>query len=199
LDLQHEAVQLLIDDFLPAGTSLARWARRFEARLSMDDIIQACRNAGPRADCSLCSASACASHHRSWDTASSILYSDNHLDRADISAQAKLRFSEGFRARLRGERLSAGDDREAALWMLVTLIEDQCPRVRYSQVFDCLLAIDRAQEESIAQISRGDSCGHDEVLRMSCAEGGSSVLADACLTRGWLNEEERRSRSLRLP
>jgi hypothetical protein len=34
---------------------------------------------------------------------------------------------------------------------------------------------------------------------MSCAEGGSSVLADACLTRGWLNEEERRSRSLRLP
>jgi hypothetical protein len=127
------------------------------------------------------------------------LYSDNHLDRADISAQAKLRFSEGFRARLRGERLSAGDDREAALWMLVTLIEDQCPRVRYSQVFDCLLAIDRAQEESIAQISRGDSCGHDEVLRMSCAEGGSSVLADACLTRGWLNEEERRSRSLRLP
>jgi hypothetical protein len=27
---------------------------------------------------------------------------------------------------------------------------------------------------------------------MSCAKGGSSVLADACLTRGWLNEEEGR-------
>jgi hypothetical protein len=192
LDLQHEAVQLLIDDFLPAGTRLARWARRFDARLSMDDIIQACRNAW----------TACGLQpllgERVRITPSilgySLLYpySDNYLDRADISAQAKLGFSERFRARLRGERLLTGNDREAALWTLVTLIEEQYPRVRYSQVFDCLLAIHRALEESIAQISGGDSCGHDEALRMSCAKGGSSVLADACLTRGWLNEEESR-------
>ncbi|MDT7813351.1 MAG: hypothetical protein QOJ42_3267 [Acidobacteriaceae bacterium] len=192
LDLQHEAVQLLIDDFLPVGTRLARWARRFDARLSMDDIIQACRNAWTA--CGLQPLLGERVHITPSILGYSLLYpySDNYLDRADISAQAKLRFSERFRARLRGERLSAGNDREAALWTLVTLIEEQYPRVRYSQVFDCLLAIHRAQEESIAQISGGDSCGHDEVLRMSCAKGGSSVLADACLTRGWLNEEESR-------
>jgi hypothetical protein len=191
LDLQHEAVQLLTNDFLPAGTRLARWSRRFDASLSMEDIIQACRNAW----------TACGLQpllgERVGITPSilgySLLYpySDNYLDRADISDEAKLRFSERFRDRLRGEKLSARDDREAALWTLVTLIEDEYPRVRYSQVFDCLLAIHRAQEQSIAQISC-DPCGHDEVLRMSCAKGGSSVLADACLTRGWLNEEESR-------
>jgi hypothetical protein len=105
LDLEHEAVQLLIDDFLPAGTRLARWARRFDARLSMDDIIQACRNAW----------TACGLQPLLGERVRitpSILgynllypYSDNYLDRADISAQAKLRFSERFRARLRGERL----------------------------------------------------------------------------------------------
>lgn len=192
MDLQHEAVQLLIDDFLPVGTRLARWARRFDARLSTDDIIQACRNAW----------TACGLQPLLGERVgitSSILgysllypYSDNYLDRADISAEEKVRFSERFRDRLRGERLSAQDDREAALWTLVTLIEEQYPRTRYPQVFDCLLAIHRAQQESIAQISGGDPCDHGEVLRMSCAKGGSSVLADACLTRGWMNAEESR-------
>ena len=192
LDLQREAVQFLTDDFLPVGTRLARWARRFDASLSMDDIIQACRNAW----------TACGLQPllgERVDITPSILgysllypYSDNYLDRADISAEEKLRFSERFRDRLRGERHSAQDDREAALWTLVTLIEEQYPRALYSQVFDCLLAIHRAQQESIAQISGGDSCDHGEVLRMSCAKGGSSVLADACLARGWLHEEEGR-------
>lgn len=192
LDLQREAVQFLTDDFLPVGTRLAQWARRFDASLSMDDIVQACRNAW----------TACGLQPLLGErvgVTSSILgysllypYSDNFLDRADISAEEKLRFSERFRDRLRGEKLSAQDDREAALWTLVTLIEEQYPRARYAQVFDCLLAIHRAQQESIAQISGGDPCGHGEVLRMTCAKGGSSVLADACLARGWLNEEEAR-------
>ncbi len=45
LDLPDDAVQLLTDDFLPVGTQLARWARRFDESLSMADIIQANRNA----------------------------------------------------------------------------------------------------------------------------------------------------------
>jgi hypothetical protein len=167
LDLEGEAVKLLTDDLLPVGTNLARWARRFDASLGMADVIQACRNA--------------------W-TACGL----QHLDREDISAEAKLRFSERFRGRLLGERFSAQDDREAALWALVQLIEEQYPRMRYPQVFDCLLAIHRAQEESIAQLR---SCSHSddaEVLRMSCAKGGSSVLADACLAHGSLSVEESR-------
>ena len=192
LDLEGGAVKLLTDDFLPVGTKLARWARRFDPSLGMADIIQACRNAW----------TACGLQPllgQRIGMTSSILgysllypYSDNYLDREDICAEAKLRFSERFRGRLLGERFRAQDYREAALWILVQLIEEQYPRARYPQVFDCLLAIHRAQEESIAQVKSSTHSGDAEVLRVSCAKGGSSVLTDACLAHGRLSVEESR-------
>ena len=45
LDLEPQAVELLTGSFLPVGSQLARQARGFDRTLSMDDIIQACRNA----------------------------------------------------------------------------------------------------------------------------------------------------------
>ena len=45
LGLEDQAVELITSDFLPAGIEFARWARRFDAQLSMASIIQACRNA----------------------------------------------------------------------------------------------------------------------------------------------------------
>jgi hypothetical protein len=192
LDLEGEAVKLLTDDFLPVGTKLARWARRFDPSLGRDDIIQACRNVW----------TACGMQpligERIRITPSilgySLLYpySDNYLDREDISAETKLRFSERFRDRLLGERFRAQDYREAALWALVQLIEEQYPRTHYPQVFDCLLAIHQAQEESIAQLRSCNHSGDTEVLRVSCAKGGSSVLTDACLAHGRLSVEESR-------
>jgi hypothetical protein len=192
LDLDPEMVDLLTNDFLPVGTKLARWARRFDPSLSMADITQACRNAW----------TACGLQPllgESIGITPSILgysllypYSDNFLDCEDVSGEAKLRFSERFRDRLRGQRLSADDRREAALWALVHLVEDQYPRVRYPQIWDCLLAIHRAQEESIAQSSDSGRCDDATLLRKSCAKGGSSVLADGCLARGWLSEQESR-------
>jgi hypothetical protein len=190
LDLEGDTIKLLTTDFLPVGTTLARWARRFDACLSMAEIVQACRNAW----------TACGLQPllgKRLGITPSILgysllypYSDNYLDRGDVSTEAKLRFSERFRNRLQGETPSAQNHREAALWTCVQLIEGQYPRARYPQVFDCLLAIHRAQEESIAQLkSYGPAA---EVLRMSCAKGGTSVLADACLARGRLSEEESR-------
>jgi hypothetical protein len=192
LDLEDATIKLLTDEFLPVGAQLARWARRFDAGLSMPDIIQACRNAWTA--CGMQPLLGERVHITPSILGYSLLYpySDNYLDRNDISATTKLRFSERFRDRLRGERSSALEEREAALWALIELIEEQYPRTRYPQVFDCLLAIHRAQEESIAQSNEGDDRSDTAVLRMSCAKGGSSVLADACLARGWLTEEESR-------
>jgi hypothetical protein len=192
LGLENEAVKLLTDDFLPAGTKFARWARRFDASLSMAEIVQACRSAW----------TACGLQALLGDPTGitpSILgysllypYSDNYLDRDDVSAEAKRRFSERFRERLRGKRISAIDNREAALWALVELIEGQYSRRGYPQIFDCLLAIHQAQEASIAQLGNCVPCCDAEVLRITCAKGGTSVLADACLAHGWLDEKESR-------
>jgi hypothetical protein len=192
LDLDEDTIKLLTDDFLPVGTRLARWARQFDPDLSMADIIQACRNAWTASGLQPLLGERVGITPAILGYSLLYPYSDNYLDREDITAEAKLLFSERFRNRLCGERLSAQDDREAALWALVRLIEDQYPRARYPQVFECLLAIHRAQEESIAQLRSCNRFLDAEVLRMSCAKGGSSVLADACLAHGGLSGEESR-------
>jgi hypothetical protein len=190
LDLDNAAIELLTNDFLPVGTQLAQWARRFDAGLSMAGIIQACRNAW----------TACGLQPLLGEPiriTPSILgysllypYSDNYLDQEEVSDEAKLCFSQRFRCLLRGEKLVPLDHREHALWTLIGLIEGQYSRSLFPGVFDCLLAIHRAQEESIKQLKCGNRCDSNDVLRMSCAKGGSSVLADACLAHGWLSPEE---------
>src|SRR5579863_5417575 len=50
-------------------------------------------------------------------------------------------------------------------------------------------AIHGAQSASVRQMdARG--CGDDELLRITCGKGGTSVLADAYLARGELTAEE---------
>ena len=190
LGLEAEAQRLLTDRFLPVGTQLARWARNFDATLGMDDIIQACRNAWTA--CGLQALLGQPMELTPSILAYSLLYpySDNCLDHPELSNEEKLRFSERFRQRLCGERPAAQNQREAAVWTMVQLIEEQYPRPRYPQVFDCLLAIHRAQEQSIAQLHHDGCVDRSEVLRISCAKGGTSVLADACLAQPLLTPDE---------
>jgi hypothetical protein len=192
LGLEGDAVRLLTNDFLPVGTKLARWARRFDASLSMGDIIQACRNAWTA--CGLQPLVGAEVQITPSIVGYSLLYpySDNYLDQDEVSANEKLQFSKRFRSLLQGEEFPLANHREKALRLLIELIEGQYPRTRYPQVFDCLLAIHQAQERSIEQQEIHNDCADIEVLWTSCAKGGSSVVADACLAKGWLNEKESR-------
>lgn len=192
LDLDGEAIQTLTREFLPVGTTLARWARRFDENLPMPDIIQACRNAWTA--CGLQPLLGVPVELTPSILGYSLLYpySDNYLDREGVAAEAKVRFSDRFRRLLRGEDVQPRNRRERVLRALIALIEGQYGRAEYPDVFDCLLAIHRAQEQSIEQAAGEGCCDGDKVLRMSCAKGGSSVLADACLAYGRLREEESR-------
>jgi hypothetical protein len=194
LGLEGEATQLLTDSFLPIGTRLARWARRFDPSLTIADTIQACRNAWTCGGLQ-------ALLGQPMELTSSVLaysllypYSDNYLDQPGLSAEDKLQFSKRFRLRLLGQPISAHGPRESAIWALVQLIEDQYPRAVYPQVFQSLLDIHRAQEDSIKQLKQRTSFSPlidpSEVLRITCAKGGTSVVANACITKPWLTPEE---------
>jgi hypothetical protein len=194
LGLEAGAIDLLTNSFFPVGTELARWTRAFDPEMSMEDTIQAARNAWIA-----CGMQALLG--RRMELTPSILaysllypYSDNYLDDPLISTAEKFGFNERFRQRLRGQRMPAGDPREAAVWAMVQMIEEQYPRQRCPQVYESLLAIHQAQGRSLAQLNRGGLIDHsreaDEVLCISCAKGGSSVLADACLAQPWLTTEE---------
>ena len=192
LGLEGESIDLLTGGFLPAGTELARWGRRFDPSLGTADLIQACRNAWTA--CGLQALLGEKMRMTPSIVGYSMLYpySDNYLDGEGISKGEKLEFSARFRARLMGERLAARSAREASVWAMVQLVEEEFPRAEFPRVYECLLAIHRAQEMSIAQQKGGRECDDTELLRISCAKGGTSVLADACLVRGRLTEEESR-------
>ncbi len=192
MDLDGEATEVLTNQFLPIGTSLARWARGFDPDLSMSGIIQAARNAWTA--CGLQPLLGVPLALTPSILGYSLLYpySDNFLDDEDVSGDAKLRFSRRFRRQLLGEKLLAEDHRERSVWALIALVETQYPRTRYSNVFECLLAIHQAQERSIGQVHARHRCSDVELLRVSCAKGGSSVLADACLAYGSLTKQEGR-------
>ena len=192
LGLEEEAVHLLTDGFLPIGTEFAQWARRFDPRLPMTDIIQACRNAW----------TACGIQPLLGDpmrmtpaiAGYSLLYpySDNYLDRENLSPKFKLQFSARFRDRLCGLKIAPRDSHESSVWAMVSLIEFEYPRRNFPRIYESLLAIHQAQENSMAQLDRGFSLDVHELLRLSCAKGGTSVLADAYLSHGYLSDAEAR-------
>jgi hypothetical protein len=188
LGLEEDAVRMITDEFIPVGTELARWTRRFDPEMSKMDIVQACRNAWTA--CGLQPLMGCRTELTPSILAYSLMYpySDNYLDRGDVPGRAKAEFSGRFRERLRGEGPAPENAREAALWTLVGMVEGEYPRGLYPEVYGSLLAIHAAQERSIAQLKNGVTDA--EVLEISCAKGGTSVLADAMLARGRLSEGE---------
>ncbi len=192
LGLEDEAVHLLTDGFLPVGTQFAQWARRFDPDLSIGDTIQACRNAW-----TVCGIQPLLGENMQMTPAIigySLLYpySDNYLDSRKFSKERKLEFSARFRDRLCGLDIAALDRHESLVWAMVCLIEDQFPRARFPRVFESLLAIHQAQEDSMAQLNGNRAVSEAELLRLSCAKGGTSVLADACLAHGFLSDDEAR-------
>jgi hypothetical protein len=190
LGLDEEANTLLTQKFLPIGTSLAQWARRFDSSLSMPEIIQAARNAWTACGLQPLVGAPLALTPSILGYSLLYPYSDNFLDDEGVSADAKSSFGHRFQRRLSGEKLLPKDDRECSMWALIALIEAEYPRALYPNVFECLLAIHRAQQQSVGQVHNGDSFCEAECLRVSCGKGGSSVLADACLGYGSLTGKQ---------
>jgi hypothetical protein len=190
LDIDDDRTETLLrEDFSAVARDLASQARHLDPAVATDDILQACRNAWTA--CGLQALLGEPAHLTSAIFAYSMLYpySDNYLDDKKVAPDAKLRFSSRFRLRLAGDERPPGNGRESTIWELVSLIEGQWPREAYPGVYDCLLAIHSAQENSLQQQRAGLS--NMDILRLSFAKGGASVLADAFLATGSLGEAER--------
>jgi hypothetical protein len=190
LDLAPDSVDLLTHSFLPVGTNLARWAHRFDPALPNAGIVQACRNAWTA--CGLQPLLGAPMALTPAILAYSLLYpyTDNYLDQRTISRDDKLRFNRRFCLRLKGHPLAPAGHHESCAWHMVRLIEQQFPRAHHPDVYASLLAIHAAQEQSVAQL---DHCGlfdDSALLRITCAKGGASVLADAALVHGILAPAE---------
>lgn len=182
---------LLVNGFCEPTYEFIRSSREFDAGIKINDLLQALRNVWimncfqklmdikPEITPSI--------------LAYSLLYpyTDNYIDDNTISLSQKNKLNERFKRRLAGEPLDAANKHESKLYKLVGMIEKQYDRNAFPEVYECLLAIQAAQSRSLFQQKGSKSEGARGILDISMEKGGSSVLADACLIRGRLSEEEK--------
>lgn len=193
LRLEDAHVHLLLEGGLSSiGTDLARQARRFDHEVSVADIFQATRNAWTA--CGLQMLFGARMRLTPAIFAYSMLYpyTDNYLDDPGVSAETKRGFNKRFGARLAGEPVAPANPHEELIWRLVGLIEEQYPRDASGKVFESLLMIQHAQEQSIRLLRKNGSAGPVDVLRLSFEKGGTSVLADGYLAAGTLTADQER-------
>jgi hypothetical protein len=194
LNLEDKHLELLLNDgFSTVATQLARQARRFDSAVSIADILQASRNAWTAGGLQMLLGQDMRLTPSIFAYSMLYPYTDNYLDDPATPREAKLGFSDRFRRRLAGDRVAPTNDREATIWRLVTMIEEQYSRTDWPQVFASLLAIHRAQENSLRWLHLGPSADEVDVVRFSFEKGGTSVLADGYLVAGSLSHEEAQS------
>ena len=193
LDLDDRHLELLLNGgFSAIGTDLARRARRFDPAVSTADILQATRNAWTACGLQMLLDRKPGVTPAIFAYSMLYPYTDNYLDHPSISREAKLGFNGRFGRRLAGEAVEAANDREEAIWRLIGLIEEQYVRAEWPRVFDSLLAIHHAQENSLRLLRRGLDRPGIDVLTLSFDKGGTSVLADGYLAAGSLSPEQAR-------
>ncbi|MDQ2776715.1 MAG: hypothetical protein M3Y57_17620 [Acidobacteriota bacterium] len=175
---------LLREGFSAIGVELARSARLIDPEVSMADVLQACRNAWTAGALQLLFGRELRLTPALFAYSMLYPYSDKYLDDRAVPAGAKLQFSHRFRERLAGVDVAPHGVREETIWDLVGLIETQYPRENFPGVYDSLLAIHRAQQDSIGQMQRKRGSDDFPVLRLSVTKGGTSVVADAYLATG---------------
>ena len=117
-------------------------------------------------------------------------YTDNHLDRPELSIKSKEIACRRLGLRLSGEVLAPRDKQEAAVFRLIEMIEGEFPRDAFPGVHSSLLAIHTGQVQSLSQQHPLEIPDEQRLLRISIAKGGSSVLADGWLVAGALAREE---------
>ncbi|HUJ29644.1 MAG TPA: hypothetical protein VLY23_00055 [Candidatus Acidoferrum sp.] len=193
LDLDDGHLDLLLNDgFSAVATQLARQARLFDPAVSAADIFQASRNAWTACGLQILMGQKMRLTPAIFAYSMLYPYTDNYLDDPEISRAAKLAFSSRFRRRLEGDAVAPLNDREALIWRLVELIEEQYARDAWPGVHASLLEIHRAQENSVRLLRFGSSPAGADVLKLSFEKGGASVVADAHLVAASLSPDEAR-------
>jgi hypothetical protein len=170
------------DAFYQTSLDFARRAREFDPTLSLDDLGQALRNVWIGNSLQMLLARTVTLTPGLF--AYSMLYpvTDNLLDSPDVSEADKRLFNHRLGRRLVGDRLAAGREADARAFALVGQIEETFPRHRYPDVWEGVLAIHRGQMASLRQ--HGAALSEVELLEISFAKGGASVLADLYLVAG---------------
>lgn len=178
----------MFDGIMDVTEKFIAQARSFDSEFKLIDIMQAMRNvwimnliqiiAGKKIE------------YTPSIFAYSMLYpyTDNYLDSTEISDDAKRKFNARLSRRIKGEEIAYENTQEKKVFKLIEMIESQYPRGAYPDVYESILSIQEGQIKSLKQQTDSNTPNAKDVLRISAEKGGTSVLADAYLVCGTLDE-----------
>lgn len=183
---RHKLVEDMFTTFSDAGGEFVRRSEMFDRDLRPEGIFQALRNEWIIN--SMQAAFGLPVRMNPSGLAYSLLYtySDNVLDSPGVGEADKEEFLNLFERRLMGAEISDHSKNLKRISSLVGMIEEEFPRHRFPGVYESLLAIHNAQAKSLRQRAIGGN--EREILEISVEKGGTSVVADAYVTRGTLTQ-----------
>jgi hypothetical protein len=174
------------EDFSGASREFVEQAHAFDRRLGEKDIHQALRNFWVFNALQLMFTGHVGFQQGAFAYSLLYPYTDNFFDDREIGPGRKRAFGEWLSGRLSGDGLRVAPGVAKKVDRLLLLIEEEFPRRDHPLVYEGLLAIHDAQLGALER-SGGQP---REVEWRSVRKGGTSVLADALLVRGWLHPWE---------
>ena len=183
-----EFEEIMIKGFICVAEEFIDQAKSFDKNIPLADIAQAIRNVWIMNIIQAIDGKDIA--HTPSVFAYSMLYpyTDNFLDNPDISIDDKKLFNQRLGKRLEGEDI-APEKNETQIYELISMIETQYSRKDYPQVFESILCIHLGQCKSLVQQNILAVSSEKSILEISTEKGGASVLADAYLVCGDLDEK----------
>jgi hypothetical protein len=177
-----------LDDFSDVGDEFVRKARAFDPQLDMEDIHQALRNVWIVNSFQVFLGKDVALTPSGFAYSLLYPYTDNYLDGPTVLPETKTEFVQALGTRLAGENGQVITPAITKPFNLIGMVEEEYPRQDYPEVFGSLLAIHNAQVGALAQQQTSRSFRSQDILEMSVEKGGTSVLADAYVAAGMLED-----------
>jgi hypothetical protein len=117
-------------------------------------------------------------------------FTDNYIDSKLYTAEEKHNYNNLIREKIMGNPISTESIHQLKTCDLLQMIEDKYPRNHDNTIFDLLLMMLDAQEESLLQQHHGPYLSLDRRLDISLYKGGISVLIDRYFVNCPLTKED---------
>lgn len=190
LDYNDEQLNVILSgEMIDATLDFVSGARKFDPLISPDDIFQALRNAWIMNGIQYILGIKVSLTPSIFAYSMLYPYSDNIVDNPGITNKEKLEFSSRFESRLKGNKFPTLSRTEEKIHQLVAMIEEEWNRQTYPGVYKSLLAIHKAQTDSMFLLSN-EKLSSDEIFRICVEKGGTSVIADGYLILGDINDDQ---------
>lgn len=186
---KDESASLLQKTYASATKDFVNEVRRFDEDMDAESIFQALRNVWIMHSIQVLHGQE--PKHSPAIFGYSMLYplTDNYLDDGAVSSLEKTRFNGLFRKRLQGQVVSSDSRQLKDVFSMVERMERSFPRQAHKKVWESILLIQTAQEDSLKQQGGYQSLSERQIKRLSFMKGGTSVLADGYLVCGDLSPE----------